>query len=167
LLRALHLLQTGHNLQVPLCLTGASGDEHDALNQLAHDLDVTGLVHELGFVSADDLRCIYAGAAAMVFPSLFEGYGLPILEAFQTGTPVLCSTATVLPETAEDGAAYFDPHSAEELAEQMLRILRDPEFGRGLRERGAAVLARSSMESTARGFQELYRRVSRTDPADL
>ena len=95
----------------------------------------------------------------MVFPSRFEGYGLPILEAFQTGTPVLCSRATVLPETGEDGAAYFEPDSADQLADLMERILKEPEFGRHLVERGSAVLARSTMEKTVRGLQQIYQRV--------
>ncbi len=159
LLYALHALKTKRGVQVALCLTGAKGSEHDALIQLGRELGVDGLVRELGFVSAEDLRCIYTGAAAMVFPSRFEGYGLPILEAFQTGTPVLCSRSTVLPETAEDGAAYFDADSADELAELMARILDEPEFGRHLVERGSAVLARSTMENTVRSLQQIYRRV--------
>ena len=167
LLHALHALRTKHGLQVALCLTGAQGSEHDALRKLGRELNVDGLVHELGFVSAEVLRWIYTGGAAMVFPSRFEGYGLPILEAFQMGTPVLCSRATVLPETAEDGAAYFDADSADELAELMAQVLDEPEFGRRLVERGSAVLGRSTMESTARGFQELYRHVCGGEKASI
>ena len=160
LLHALSALKKKCGLQAALCFTGVKGSEHDALLKLGRELGVDGLVHELGFVSAEDLRCVYARAAAMVFPSRFEGYGLPILEAFQTGTPVLCSTSTVLPETAEDGAAYFDPDDADCLAELMIRILDEPEFGRQLVDRGSAVLARSTMGDTARGLRQMYRRVS-------
>jgi len=127
--------------------------------KLARELNVDELIHWLGYVSAKDLRCIYAGAEAMVFPSRFEGYGLPILEAFQTCTPVLCSSATVLPETAEDGAAYFDADSPKELAALMLQTLEKPEFRSHLVENGSAMLARSSMKNTAQAFHALYRRV--------
>ena len=156
LLRAMHHLKTVEHRVVELCLTGAQGDAHGELMQLARELGLMQSVHYLGFVSAQELKNLYAGAVAMVFPSQFEGFGLPILEAFEARTPVLCSSSTVLPETAGDGAAYFDPGSPIELADLMMRVLDEPKFRATLIERGTAVLKCSSMDGTARSFKKLY-----------
>jgi glycosyltransferase involved in cell wall biosynthesis len=75
-----------------------------------------------GVVPDKDLISLYAGASALVFPSLYEGFGLPLLEAMRFGCPVLCSTAASLPEVAGDAALYFDPHSEQELADSLLMV---------------------------------------------
>lgn len=158
------ILQAMHNLakkdrMVDLCLTGARTGAYEVLMQKAKELGVEQSVHHSGFVSSQELRVIYAKAEAMVFPSRFEGFGLPLMEAFHSGTPVLCSSATVLPETGEDGAAYFDADSPLELANLIERILDEPAFRDKLKERGSLVLQHSTMLDTVRGLQRLYREV--------
>ena len=103
----------------------------------------------------------------MVFPSLFEGFGLPLLEAFQAGLPVLSSNATVLPEVAQEGALYFDPHSPEELAAQMRRVLDDPLLRQQLQAAGAIVLRRFDMHRTAERLCRLYGVVAQARPQPL
>lgn len=158
------ILQAMHHLankgrMVELCLTGAKTDVYGLLLQQAKEFGLEQFVHHLGFVSPQELRVMYSLAEAMVFPSKFEGFGLPLMEAFYSGTPVLCSSATVLPETGEDGAAYFDADAPVELADLMERILDEPGFREGLKERGRAVLQHSTMLNTVQGLQHLYREV--------
>ena len=101
-----------------------------------------------GEVSDAELCRLYAGASALVLPSLYEGFGLPVLEAMQLGCPVLASTAGSLPEVGGDAAFYFDPHSVEDLAERLLETL-DAAAMRELRERGFARVREFSFERCA------------------
>jgi glycosyltransferase involved in cell wall biosynthesis len=91
-------------------------------------------VEHLGYVSDAELRALYEAATVFVFPSRYEGFGIPPLEAMACGTPVVASRAASIPETCGDGALYFDPDSDEELAALMGRVLSE----QGLRERMAA-----------------------------
>jgi glycosyltransferase involved in cell wall biosynthesis len=154
--RALRVLKDRHGRTVDVCFTGAATEFRKKLNRLARELAVEDQLHYLGFVSAEKLQSIYRSATAMVFPSKFEGFGLPLLEAFHLGLPVLCANATALPEVAQHAALYFDPDSPEELAALMLRILDDPEQRRALVANGAERLSSFSFRDTAARFQELY-----------
>ncbi len=115
----------------------------------------TGRVHEVGRLPADDLRAAYAAAAAFVFPSLWEGFGLPVLEAMSVGTPVVTSRATSMAEVAGDAGVLVDPTDAAELAAGILRAV-GPE-GAGL---GRAGLDRSrgfTWRRSAEGHLAAYR----------
>ena len=105
----------------------------------------------LGWVSAEEIEGLWAIAEAFVFPSLYEGFGLPVLEAMARGVPVACSNASSLPEVAGDAALLFDPHDERAIAEALGRLLEDP----ALRERAArprpGPRARSSPGSAPRG----------------
>jgi glycosyltransferase involved in cell wall biosynthesis len=99
-------------------------------------------VHFPGRVSRDDLVVLYNGASAVVYPSLYEGFGYPVAEAMACGAPVVCSNTTCLPEVGGDAPLYVDPRSTEDLARALTMVLSDGD----LRERRAArglVLARS------------------------
>jgi glycosyltransferase involved in cell wall biosynthesis len=160
IIRAVHLLNTKHGYRVDVFFTGASTDFRVQLDALARDLGVSERIHHLGFVTTQELQSIFGAATAMVFPSKFEGFGLPILEAFHARLPVLCSNSSVLPEVARDGALYFTPGCPEELAESMLRVLRDPELRQSMVEKGADVLSSFPAHDMARSFQDMYARVA-------
>jgi glycosyltransferase involved in cell wall biosynthesis len=89
-----------------------------------------------GWVDAADLEGLYRAASCFVFPSLREGFGLPVLEAMARGVPVACSNRSAVPEVAGDAALYFAPDRPEEIADAVARILRDPQLARDLAERG-------------------------------
>jgi glycosyltransferase involved in cell wall biosynthesis len=103
----------------------------------------------LGRVSEDELRALYAGAAAFAYPSLYEGFGLPVLEAMAAGAPVLTSSISSLPEVAGDAAVLVDPRDVAAIGDGLRRLLGDAALAADLRERGRARAAAFSWERTA------------------
>jgi glycosyltransferase involved in cell wall biosynthesis len=159
--RALDILKTRYGVTPHIYFTGSSTENRTILDKLALSLGISGQIHFLGFLSPEELQGVFAEATAMVFASKFEGFGLPILEAFHAGLPVLSSNATTLPEVAGDAALYFDPDSPSELAILMKRILDSPQLRQDLIVKGKRVLSRHSIENIAVSFQELYERIAR------
>jgi len=107
-------------------------------------------VRILGFVDDGDLPALYRNAALFVFPSLYEGFGLPVLEAMACGVPVVCSNASSLPEVAGDAALLVDPLDTDGLTMAMARVLEDPDLRRGMIARGLEQAARFTWERAAR-----------------
>lgn len=107
-------------------------------------------VRWVGRVSEAELRGLYRSALAFVFPSLYEGFGLPVLEAMASGTPVLCSNATSLPEVAGEAALYFDPLDVLAMTTAMDRCLREPALRERLRAGGLERAQHFRWEDTAR-----------------
>jgi glycosyltransferase involved in cell wall biosynthesis len=123
-------------------------------------LDLSTAVRFTGFVADGDLPALYSAAAAFCFPSLYEGFGLPVLEAMACGTPVVCARASSLPEVAGDAALLFEPRDDAVLAESLARILDDRPLADDLRRRGLARAATFSWARTAEATQAVYRHVT-------
>jgi O-antigen biosynthesis alpha-1,2-mannosyltransferase len=115
---------------------------------------VTAAVHFVGRVPESRLPSLYRGAEALIFPSLYEGFGLPLLEAMASGTPAVTSNTTALPEVAGDAALLVDPTSVEQIAAAMRRIVGDNSLRRELREKGLTRAAQFSWKSTAARVHE-------------
>ncbi len=109
-----------------------------------------------GYVAEEDLPALYSGAVAFVFPSLYEGFGLPALEAMACGTPVITSNTTSLPEVAGDAALLVDPTDPDELCEAMLTILSDHSLREELRRKGLMRAAEFSWKRCAEMTAEVY-----------
>ena len=107
-------------------------------------------VRVLGFVEDRDLPALYRGASLFAFPSLYEGFGLPVLEAMACGVPVVCSDVSSLPEVAGDAPLLVDPLATDDLAEAMARALEEADLRQGMIARGLAQAARFSWERAAR-----------------
>ncbi|MGH7787018.1 MAG: glycosyltransferase family 4 protein, partial [Candidatus Binatia bacterium] len=122
----------------PLVLAGATGWGVDELPALLDGLGLRARVHLLGSVSTADLPALYSGAALFAYPSLYEGFGLPVLEAMACGTPVVSANVASLPEVAGDAALLVDPHDETALADAIGRVLREPALHADLRARGLA-----------------------------
>ena len=114
----------------------------------------------LGPVPEEDLPALYSGATLFVFPSLYEGFGLPVLEAMACGAPVICSNTSSLPEVVEDAALMVNSLDTEELATAMSRVLADETLRQEMRQKGLAQAARFSWERTARETLAVYRQVA-------
>jgi glycosyltransferase involved in cell wall biosynthesis len=116
-------------------------------------------VHFTGYIPDSDLPGIYNGADLFVFPSLYEGFGLPVLEAMACGTPVITSNTSSLPEVAGDAALLVDPYNVEEIAAAMRHVLEDSALANDLRERGLKHAKKFSWEKTARQTISVYEKV--------
>ena len=130
--------------------------------ELREELDAAGLterVRLLGWVDDELLDGLYRAADCFVFPSLAEGFGLPVLEAMIRGAPVACSNTTSLPEVAGNAALFFDPLDAEAIAVSVRRILEDAELAERLRAAGREQARQFSWEESARRTLACYRRV--------
>jgi glycosyltransferase involved in cell wall biosynthesis len=113
-------------------------------------------VVDLGYVTDAELRCLYENAALFAYPSFYEGFGIPPVEAMSCGCPVLAARSASLPEACGDGALYCDPANIDDIANGMARILDDPELAQDLRHRGAERAAQlTSRNSAARLWSEL------------
>jgi glycosyltransferase involved in cell wall biosynthesis len=117
-------------------------------------LDAPSGVDVKGRVPREELASLYRRASALVFPSLYEGFGQPPLEAMASGCPVACSTAGALPEVCGDAARYFDPTSVDEIVEAVSTVLEGP---KGLVERGLGRAATFTWDTCARSHDQVYR----------
>jgi len=117
-------------------------------------------VHHLDYLGAAELQTVYRNADIFVFPSIYEGFGFPLLEAMAHGVPSIAARSSSLPEVAGDGALYFDPRDARELESAITRILDDPALRDDLIARGRARVERFRWETTAERTFEVLQRVS-------
>jgi len=137
LLTAFGLFAKAHpDSGLKLVLTGADTGLALELKQAAVSMGLSERIVFTGYVSDDDLAALTAGALALVFPSLFEGYGMPVAEAMSMGVPVLCSGVTSLPEVGGDAVLYFDPRKPEDVAEAIARMATEPGLAADLAARG-------------------------------
>jgi glycosyltransferase involved in cell wall biosynthesis len=111
----------------------------------------------IGFVPDEDLPSLYSLAEAFVFPSLYEGFGLPVLEAMGCGTPVVCSNTSSLPEVAGDAALLVAPTDVHGWVQVLQQITSNSTLRTELRHRGLAQAARFTWETAARQTLEVYR----------
>lgn len=132
-----------------LVMGGTLGRLGERLRSTVQNLPGAESIRWLGYVPDDDLPSLYAGACALTFPSLYEGFGLPVLEAMSCGTPVLTSPISSLPEVAGNAALYARPDSVDEIAAGMRRLALEPELRVELRGRGLERARRFSWTHTA------------------
>jgi alpha-1,3-rhamnosyl/mannosyltransferase len=140
-----------------LVIAGAWDSRYPEPRQRVAALGLEVAIRFLGPVPEADLPALYAGTALFVFPSLYEGFGLPVLEAMACGAPVACSNTSSLPEVGGDKVLYFDPADVEAIAGALRQALADPDLRAELRERGLARAAQFSWERTAQETLHLYR----------
>jgi glycosyltransferase involved in cell wall biosynthesis len=143
-IEALHLLHREYGHDVPLVCTGSRKEAHGDLLRFIEKSGLENAVKFLGYCPLNDLVGLYEGAVALVYPSLFEGFGIPLLEAMCCDCPIVCSNLTSLPEVAGDAALLVNPHSSEELASAIDRVLTDEDLRRKLISSGREQAARFS-----------------------
>jgi len=156
LLQAFARLRAG-GLKHTLVVAGQRAWRYEGEEPLARRLGLADSVRFLGHVPQADLPALYSAADLFVFPSLYEGFGLPALEALACGTPVVASNVSALPEVVGDAALQVSPLDVEGLAGAMERLLCDDRLRGDLRERGLARAAQFSWEKAARQTVEVYR----------
>ncbi len=139
-----------------IVLAGARGWLEEPIFRTVRSLGLEQVVHFPGFIDDDDLPAVYSGAALFVFPSLYEGFGLPLLEAMACGVPVITSNISSMPEVAGDAAMLVDPRDVDGLAAAIAQVLRDEALRDRLRGAGIARARQFSWETAARQTLDAY-----------
>jgi glycosyltransferase involved in cell wall biosynthesis len=152
--------------QAALVCTGRQTDHYATIRRRIEELRVADRVRFLGYVEQPELAWLYKEAAAMVFPSRFEGWGIPIVEAFAWDLPVACSSIPVLEEVARDAARRFDPDDPRGVADAIRWALNAGEDRAALISAGRRRLDKLTWDRTARTFRALYHRVAGRQPTD-
>jgi glycosyltransferase involved in cell wall biosynthesis len=145
---------------VTLLIIGDDVSKYQGLRRLVHRLQLDRQVRFLGFVPDATLAALYRLAALFVFPSLFEGFGLPTLEAMAMGTPVVTSNVSSLPEVVGDAALLIDPMDAGAIADAMAKVLGDPDLRAQLIARGHERVKRFSWQRSVARVQAVYEEVA-------
>ncbi len=157
LIEAFHLLRQDPNLKdVQLLIIGDEISKYASLRRAVHRHKLHKYVRFFGFVPDQTLAALYRLAAVFVFPSLYEGFGLPPLEAMASGTPVITSNVSSLPEVVGDAALMIDPYDPGAIAAAMRRVLEDSTLRADLRARGLARAREFSWERSIRRVREIY-----------
>jgi|OpeIllAssembly_1097287.scaffolds.fasta_scaffold67587_2 alpha-1,3-rhamnosyl/mannosyltransferase len=166
--RLLHaFLRMRHDGMVfPLVLAGSIGWDNGETARTAEALQLGQALVRLGYVSDEDAASLLSGAACLVYPSYYEGFGLPVLEAMASGTPVVASNTSSIPEVAGDSAVLVSPEDEIGLAAAVSSVLRDSDRQENMRRRGLVRAAAFTWERTARETLAVYRAAVENPCAD-
>lgn len=155
---SLNALNRLNNLK--LVLVGGKGWLADEIYKLPKELGIEGKVVFAGRVSDEELSALYQGALGFTYPSLFEGFGLPVLEAFKFNCPVICSNSSSLPEVAGDGAILVNPESIDEIVKAMVKLAEDDILRDKLIYKGKEQLKKFSWEKCARETLVIFKEIN-------
>jgi len=153
------LRQTSHRPQ--LVVVGAEGWLMDELFAFIKESAISDRLRLTGYLEDDDLRALYSSCTLFVYPSIYEGFGLPPLEAMACGAPVIASNIATFRETLESAAQLVEPNDAEALAESIVELLENEDRRRTLSAAGQQHAGKFSWEKTARLTLEVYRKIFR------
>ncbi|MCQ4322422.1 glycosyltransferase family 4 protein [Stutzerimonas stutzeri] len=160
LLDAFAALPTVLQHSFPLILAGASGWKNEALQTRIENVARTKTLKHLSFVPEADLPALYSGAALFIAPSLYEGFGLPTLEAMACGTPTLCTADTSMAEFSEGASSLFRRGDSCHLAEHIQHLLEHDDARSELAKKGLQRAGQLTWERCARNTYDVYRRVA-------
>jgi glycosyltransferase involved in cell wall biosynthesis len=150
---------------VQLALVGKQVREFNELLVLIEAFGIQDKVVWTGFAPVEDLPYLYSGAEVFVYPSLYEGFGLPPLEAMACGTPTITTSTSSLPEVIGKSALFFNPFDASQLAEALYKVLTDEELRQRLSAKGLKRARKFTWEKTAEGTLEVYRELAGLRPS--
>jgi len=159
LLQAYELLPDSLKTRFPLVVVGMSGWKERAISMRLEALIRSGKIRVLGYISDDKLPFIYAGAWLFVYPSLYEGFGLPVLEAMASGVPVVISNRTSLPEVVGNAGTFIDPEDIELLAQTLESLLDDQERHQQMNRMGLQRAAQFTWKACAEKTFKVYQNV--------
>jgi len=146
-------------LDLQLVIAGGKGWLEDEMYRTLKDAQMQNYVHLIGFARDADLPALYSGAALTAFPSLYEGFGLPILESMACGTPVVTANVSSLPEVAGEAALLIDPYDVPDLTDAIRRLVTDDILRSTLIQRGYEQMKHSTWAKAARQLRAVYERV--------
>lgn len=161
LLAAVKLMKERYRFDGQLVLTGIAMQANSEIVAEIRSLGLEEQVKVLGYLPLDDLPALYNLARMLVFPSLFEGFGIPLVEAMACGCPVACSNVTSIPEVVGDAGVTFDPRSVEDMAERIFSLWNDEALRQRLIARGLARVELFTWDSAARATIKVYEKAAR------
>lgn len=147
--------------EIPLILVGGKGWLYDEIFARITQLGLQKRVHFAGYVPDDDLPLWYNAAALLVFPSVYEGFGLPVVEAMACGTPVVAAHTSSIPEAAGDAGILFAPHDVKQLAQGITAVLTDLDLAAVMRTKGLQQARRFSWKRAGQETAAVYQRALR------
>jgi len=156
LIEAFHLVRQSGLDEVKLVIIGDEVSKYAELRRAVHRYNLHKYVRFLGYMPDETLAVLYRLTSVFVFPSLYEGFGLPPLEAMASGAPVVTSNVSSLPEVAGDAAVLVDPYDPRSIADGIRRVLAEPELQAALRERGLRRAGEFSWEQSIRRVRQIY-----------
>ena len=160
LLEAFRILQGRHDAPLKLVFAGPrDADAHDPHNSLPHP-GRHGDVIVTGYIPTEDLAALYSGCQVFCFPSFYEGFGIPVLEAMQCGAPVVPSRVSSLPEVGGDACRYINPYDPHDISEALLAVLSDDGLRTHMREQGVARASQFTLQRFAEQTAAVYARVA-------
>ena len=143
-----------------LVFTGTLKQEEDKLRQIVASMAISDRVHFLGYVADEVLEAVLKGCQFLIFPSLYEGFGIPIVEAMAFGKPVLCSNAGSLPEVGGDAALYFNPLDPLEIADVMIILTQDMALRQQLIEKGYKQIKQFNPQQMVCQYRQIFEEVA-------
>ena len=141
-------------------IVGGKGWLYESIFNYVEQHNLKERVHFTGYIDANDLPTIYSLAEGLVFPSFYEGFGLPILEAMACGCPVITSNVSSMPEVAGDAALLIDPKNTEAIAQAMASVISNEKLRKKLIEKGYEQVKKFTWDKTAEETLALYKQVA-------
>lgn len=158
LIRAFDRMKRETELPHELVIAGGQGWKFDA-NKALENVAARDSIRFIGYVPDEDMSAMYSGASLFVFPTLYEGFGIPLIEAQKCGVPVLASNVSALPETGGEGAFYVDPYNEGAIARGMAELLSDSARREELVQKGFQNVKRFSWEASAYKLNEIIKKL--------
>lgn len=159
LMAALRIYENVYDCRLKLVVSGKLRHENRRAEEFAIAAGVADQLIDLGFIPISDLPGLYGAATALVFPSLFEGFGIPLLEAMACGCPVVAANATSVPEVVGDAAVLFDPFDPGDIAEKIYQVVSDKLLRKDLAARGKVRAQQFSWAQVIENLENVYQRV--------
>lgn len=162
LIEAFHKVRASLGKGVKLVILGKLARNYEIVLNMVEKYKLSGEVIFTGFISVSDMPSIYSASKMFVYPSLYEGFGLPPLEAMACGVPTICSDNSSLPEVVGDGAELIDAHDMDSISKAMAKISADEEYTKRLAKRGLQRARQFTWRKTAAETLECYKKVIKT-----
>jgi len=159
LIKAFHILRNKYQMDIDLVLGGNEDPYYPEVRKTWEKLRLENNIKRVGFIDQKELPAFYSAANLFIIPSFYEGFGLIGLESFASGTPVVSSNRTSLPEILGDAAIYFDPDDHEEMAKKMKLVLSDKKLYNELVQKGFERVKNFSWEKMGKETLEIYRNI--------
>ena len=160
LIEAFNLVKNSYKRDLKLVIIGTKGPSYEIYRKKVDELNLSSSVIFTGFIPIDDMPIFYSASKALVYPSFYEGFGLPPIECMACGTPVIASNLTSMPEVCQDAALLVDPYDVDEIKENILTLLNNHKFYSLMIYKGISHSSKFNWKKTAYNTLEVYKHIS-------